>query len=218
VSTGKLSITEHFFDVPKDYSKPEDGTIRIFARSARKHEVPIVPDPSKDTKLPWMVYLQGGPGMSCRSPQNYPWTHKMLDNGYQMLYLDQRGTGLSTPISASTLQKVGGVREQVEYLRLFRADNNVRDAEAIRQALTEGEPDAKRKWSTVGQSFGGFCTLTYLSLYPQALRECFLFGGLGPLVNSPDDVYKRLYKKVLDRNDAYYNKYPEDVARVKQIL
>ena len=29
----KLSVTEHFFDVPKDYSKPDSGTIRLFARS-----------------------------------------------------------------------------------------------------------------------------------------------------------------------------------------
>jgi pimeloyl-ACP methyl ester carboxylesterase len=218
MSTGKLSITEHFFEVPKDHSKPGEGTIRIFARSARKHENPITPDPSKDTKLPWLLYLQGGPGMSCRSPQNYPFTQKMLDNGYQMLYLDQRGTGLSTPISASTLQEIGGVQQQVDFLRLFRADSIVRDAEAIRQALIADEPEEKRKWSTVGQSFGGFCTLTYLSLYPQALRECFMFGGLAPLVSSPDDVYKRLYKRVLERNDVYYSKYPEDVARVKQIL
>jgi pimeloyl-ACP methyl ester carboxylesterase len=142
----------------------------------------------------------------------------MLDNGYQMLYLDPRGTGLSTPISASTLHRIGSVQQQVDYMRFFRADSIVRDAEAIRQALTADEPEEKRKWSTIGQSFGGFCTLTYLSLYPKGLRECFLFGGLGPLVSSPDDVYRRLYKKVRERNDAYYSKYPEDVARVKQIL
>lgn len=52
---GKLKVTEHFFDVPKDYSKPESGNIRVFARSVKKNEVPIVSDNSKEKEqLPWM--------------------------------------------------------------------------------------------------------------------------------------------------------------------
>lgn len=54
---GKLKVTEHFFDVPKDYSKPDGGTIRIFARSVKKNETPIVPDTSKDKdQPPWLVF------------------------------------------------------------------------------------------------------------------------------------------------------------------
>ena len=33
----------------------------------------------------------GGPGFGCRSPQNYGWTDKALDKGYQIIFLDQRG-------------------------------------------------------------------------------------------------------------------------------
>ena len=52
---GKLRVTEHFFDVPKDYSKPDGGTIRVFARSVRKHDLPIIPESSKEKEqLPWM--------------------------------------------------------------------------------------------------------------------------------------------------------------------
>ena len=40
-----------------------------------------------------------------------------------MLFLDQRGTGLSTTVTAAGLGKVGGVREQVGYLKKFRADS-----------------------------------------------------------------------------------------------
>ncbi|KAH0139593.1 alpha/beta-hydrolase, partial [Aureobasidium melanogenum] len=98
---GKLRVTEHFFDVPKDYSKPDSGTIRIFARSVRKHESPADPSDhdAKKSQLPWMVFLNGGPGGPCRHPSAYPFTWTILDKGYQMLYLDQRGTGLSTPIT-----------------------------------------------------------------------------------------------------------------------
>lgn len=135
-----------------------------------------------------------------------------------MLFLDPRGTGLSTPVTATTLQKIGKTEAQVDYLRLFRADSIVRDAEAIRKALTHDYPEDKKKWSTIGQSFGGFCTLTYLSFYPEYLRESFLFGGLAPIVDSPDDVYRRLTCKVKERNQAYYAKYPEDISKVRQIL
>ncbi|KAK5126376.1 hypothetical protein LTR85_010612 [Meristemomyces frigidus] len=216
---GKLKITEHFFDVPKDYSKPQGGTIRVFARSVKKHDTSVVPETSKDKEqLPWMCYLQGGPGMECRSPQSYPWTQTVLDRGYQLLYLDQRGTGLSTPVTASTLQMRGYNDVQAKYLKLYRADSIVKDCEAIRQALTADYPDEKKKWSIMGQSFGGFCSITYLSFHPEGLREAFLFGGLQPLVKSPDEVYRRLYKRVSRRNEAYYAKCPDDIDRVKAIM
>lgn len=70
---------------------------------------------------------------------------------------------------------------QAQYLKLYRADSIVRDCEAIRQALTTDYPAEKKKWSTIGQSFGGFCTITYLSFYPGGVRESFMFGGLQPL-------------------------------------
>jgi len=216
--TGKLKITEHFFDVPKDYNNPSNGTIKVFARSARKHET--FPNESKNTEpLPWMVYLNGGPGNECRPPQHYHFTQTLLDKGYQLLCLDQRGTGLSTPVTASTLQMRGEEDVQARYLKLYRADSIVRDCESIRQTLTADELDeAKKKWSIMGQSFGGFCSITYLSFYPQGLREAFLFGGLQPLVALSDEVYKALYKKVKQRNEAYYAKYPSDVAHVRKIL
>ncbi|KAK5184304.1 hypothetical protein LTR16_009997, partial [Cryomyces antarcticus] len=70
----------------------------------------------------------------------------------------------------------------------------------------------------MGQSFGGFCSITYLSFFPEGLKEAFLCGGLQPLVKGPDEVYRRLYKKVIQRNESYYQKYPEDVERVKSIV
>lgn len=36
--------------------------------------------------------------------------------------------------------------------------------------------------------------------------------------SGPDEVYDRLYKKVIQRNEAYYQKYPEDVDRVRKIV
>ena len=39
----------------------------------------------------------------------------------------------------------------------------VKDCEAIRKTLTTDFPEGKKKWSAMGQSFGGFCCVTYLS-------------------------------------------------------
>lgn len=142
----------------------------------------------------------------------------ILDRGYHVLCLDQRGTGLSSPLSASTLGLRGDDPVQANYLKSFRADSIVRDCEAIRKALTKDYPKEKQKWSVMGQSFGGFCCTTYLSQFPDGLREVFLLGGLPPLVDEPEEVYRRLYKKVIQRNETYYQKYPEDVGRVKQIV
>ncbi|KAF8863464.1 alpha/beta-hydrolase [Acephala macrosclerotiorum] len=215
---GKLRVSELFFEVPKDYAKPERGHIQLFARSVTRHERPVIPlsedEQLKKDQKPWFVYLQGGPGCSCPPPQNHPITNVVLDKGYQMLYLDQRGTGLSNPITAATLADQGDVQRQADYLKLFRADSIVKDCEAIRKTLTKEYPEELRKWSVFGQSFGGFCILTYLSKYPHGLREAFASGGLAPVGKTPEQVYKATYRKVVERNKAYYHKYPEDVDAV----
>lgn len=80
-----------------------------------------------------------------------------------MLFLDQRGTGLSSTLTAGTLARQGDAIKQAEYLKNFRADSIVRDCEAIRDVLTQDYPPDQRRWSILGQSFGGFCAVTYLS-------------------------------------------------------
>lgn len=61
---------------------------------------------------------------------------------------------------------------QAKYLKLYRADSIVRDCEAVRLALTDGWPEERKKWSVMGQSFGGFCSITYLSFYPEVSAAC----------------------------------------------
>ena len=112
---------------------------------------------------------------------------------------------------------MGEAEKQAEYLKLFRADSIVKDCEAVRQLLTEDYPEEETKWSICGQSFGGFCCVNYLSRFPESLREVFTTGGLPPLVDGPDEVYKKLLGKVYERNMAYYGKYSEDVERAGKI-
>lgn len=79
---------------------------------------------------------------------------------------DQRGTGRSSGITPANLSSRGEPAEQAAYLRCFRADSIVRDAEAIRCMLVPPSCHGGR-WSVLGQSFGGFCCATYLSFAPQ---------------------------------------------------
>lgn len=192
--------------------------IRIFCRAAERLETPIVPSLSNDPK-PWLVYIPGGPGFGASAPQDMGLTGMIVDRGYRFLCFDHRGMGLSTPVTSDSVLSQGDLPAQIEYLKQFRADNAVRDLEAIRKALTSGFPVEKRKWSLWGQSYGGFVTLTYLSYYPQGLREVFSTGGLAPITQKqPDEIYRRLWAKVLERDRKYFAKYPEDQQRMITIM
>src|SRR5207244_11405806 len=92
-----------------------------------------------------------------------------------------------------------------------RAASSVLDAEVIRREF------GVEQWSVLGQSFGGFCVTAYLSRAPQALREAFITGGLPPIGLHTDEVYRRTYPRVHERNLRYYERYPEDRARVIEV-
>ena len=140
------------------------------------------------------------------------WLERALRD-YRVCLLDQRGTGLSSPVLAQTLARLGNPAAQADFLRQFRADSIVRDCEVVRQELAGDE-----RWSVLGQSYGGFCVCTYLSLAPGGLNAAIVTGGLPSLGRGPDDVYRATYRRVIDRNRRYYKRYPEDVERVRRIV
>ncbi|KAM5351646.1 hypothetical protein ACJ41O_004369 [Fusarium nematophilum] len=226
---GQLNVTELFFKVPLDYTDPNGNSITLFARRVTKNEVPIFPPDEDDEESsakdstgaapkPYLVYLEGGPGFGNREPQDHPLTRPALARGYQVLLLDHRGVGLSTPVSAEMLKLVpGGVEGRVRYLSLMRQDNTVRDCEAVRKCLTASWPASKQPWSIFGQSYGGFVSLSYLSMHPEGLREVFLTGGLAPVGKTVDQVYDATFRRVAQRNEQYYAKFPEDVDTVRRI-
>lgn len=61
----------------------------------------------------------------------------------------QRGTGLSTPLTVSSMSQFKSADELADFLKYFRADNIVNDAEFIRVRLV---PDAG-PWTILGQVF-----------------------------------------------------------------
>jgi pimeloyl-ACP methyl ester carboxylesterase len=199
-----MIITDRSFTVPLDHAQPGGATIELFAREV------AAPGRQADS-LPWLLFLQGGPGFGAPRPAgDGGWLERALKD-YRVLLLDQRGTARSSPANRRTLDGLTP-QQQAGYLALFRADSIVADAELIRPQVTGGGP-----WSVLGQSFGGFCTTTYLSFAPQGLREALLTGGLPGLSTHADDVYRQTYPKVAELNQAHYERYPLDVAQARRI-
>jgi pimeloyl-ACP methyl ester carboxylesterase len=194
-------LTEREHSVPLDHSEPGGEKFTVFTRE--------LADPAGSDR-PYLLFLQGGPGFEATRPTAPPsgWMKRALKD-YRVLLMDQRGTGRSTPVGA----EIPGTtpQDQAAYLTHFRADAIVRDAELIRREL---EVD---RWSVLGQSFGGFTSLTYLSIAPEGLREVFNTGGMSPIGHPVDDVYGATYRRLIEKNEAYFGRYPEDRKRVDEI-
>jgi pimeloyl-ACP methyl ester carboxylesterase len=196
------TLIEREHSVPLDHARPDGPRITVFTREVR------APD---GADRPYLVFLQGGPGFEAARPTSPPsgWMKRAIQD-YRVLLLDQRGTGRSTPVGSEI--PGDSPDEQASYLAHFRADSIVRDAEQIR-----GELGVER-WTVLGQSFGGFTSMTYLSIAPEGLREVLITGGLSPIGRPVDDIYGATYRKLLDRNRRYFERYPDDRARVREIL
>ncbi len=197
-----LVTTEHRLDLPLDHDHPGGETIEVFAREVAAHD-------GRDR--PFLVFLQGGPGSEAPRPVGEPaapsWLARALVD-YRVLMLDQRGTGLSTPWGPP------GPDPRADATRLthLRADSIVRDAECFR-----GHLDVER-WSLLGQSFGGFCSLRYLSVAAASLREVLITGGLSPVGRAPDEVYAATYAVMRRLNEDHHRRYPEDRDRLERLL
>jgi pimeloyl-ACP methyl ester carboxylesterase len=201
VATPGLQFVEHEFSIPLDHAQPDGERITVFAREVADLD-------GRDRPL--LLFLQGGPGHEAARPTRNPSAPGWLDRALQdfrVLMLDQRGTGRSSPIGAGALAGLDP-DEQARYLTHFRADSIVRDAEWIRRAL------GVERWSVLGQSFGGMCVVSYLSIAPEGLREAFITGGLPPVGARIDDVYRATYARVLTACRRHYERFPGDRARV----
>lgn len=198
-----IRYTPHTFTVPLDYQVPDGETIQVFARS-------ITSAKDNDQHKPWLVFFQGGPGFpSPRATAASGWMKRALQQ-FRVLLLDQRGTGNSSVITHQTLAHLSP-ELQAEYLSHFRADNIVRDAEFIRKQWNISQ------WAILGQSFGGFCSLTYLSLFPQSLLRSYITGGVPSLTRHPDDVYRATYQRTIEKNTAFFTQFPLAQSICKKI-
>lgn len=202
-------VREHLVEVPLNWFDSRDTrTIKIFARE-------LVDPQRRDEQLPCLLFLQGGPGgKSPRPTARNGWIAEALKN-YRVILLDQRGTGRSHRIEGKSLIGLSPA-QAADYLACFRADSIVADAEYLRKNCFGDRP-----WSTLGQSYGGFVTLTYLSQAPEGLHSCFITGGLAGLQPDADEVYAHTYPQVVAKNRIFYQRYPhleKQIARIADKL
>jgi pimeloyl-ACP methyl ester carboxylesterase len=197
-----FELTEHRLEVPLVHGSDDPRTIGIFAR--------VVSSPDGRDR-PFLLFLQGGPGHEAPRPVALPsapsWLERALRD-YRVVMLDQRGTGLSTPYGAAGVDPVA----DAERLTHFRADAIVQDAELLREHL------GAAGWSVLGQSFGGFCALHYLSVAPGSLREVFFTGGLPPVGRPVDEIYAATYDRMRTLSFRHYDRFPADRARFARLL
>ena len=186
--------------VPLHRGAEDGGGIEVFVRE-------LVHPARRDQDLPLLLFLQGGPGGRSPRPTRGGWIARALQD-FRVVLLDQRGTGRSSRITGAGMVRFPDARAAADHLLAFRADSIVADAEHVRATLYGG-----RRWTTLGQSYGGFITLTYLSRAPQALERCLITGGLPALHPDARELYRRTYPRVAAKVRRFYGRYPGDVAR-----
>lgn len=210
-SVPSLRLRDHRFTVPLDYSQGLQSStkITVFARE-------VVAVGKEEQTLPYLLFLQGGPGFECRPPtESSGWIQKVTEQ-FRLILMDQRGTGLSTPLSVSSMSQFKSGEDLADFLKYFRADSIVNDAEFIRVRLV---PNAG-PWTILGQSYGGFCAVTYLSFAPQGLTQALLTGGIPPIGHgcTADSVYRACFEQIMHQNEKYYKRYPQDIKIVQELV
>ncbi|MEE1296821.1 MAG: alpha/beta fold hydrolase [Bifidobacterium sp.] len=204
-----LYVQDHSIEVPLDWTGHEPGrgfdgrSISLFYR------VVCAPEHVHDD-LPLLLFLQGGPGGASPrplTPDSDGWIAEAIKH-FRLVLPDQRGTGRSSHVDGTLIAGMSP-DEGAWYLKRFLADSIVRDFEHLRRTQFAGS-----QWVTLGQSYGGFLTLTYLSLFPAALAASFTTGGIPHVPADATEVYEHTFPRMAAKSEQFYARYPQDRARV----
>lgn len=200
-----MTWIEHELEVPLDHGALGGPTLRLFAREV----VPI----GESRERPALLFLQGGPGGAAPRPRTKDgWIGAALAAGFRVVLLDQRGTGRSTPIDPAL--PPDDDEAAAAYLARFRADAIVADAERLRRELL----GVDGRWTLLGQSFGGFIALHYLSVAPDALAGVMITGGLPSLERSALEVYRACFAVLERKTRRFAERHPREVATLRALL
>ena len=167
-------------EVPLDYHHPEAGKLAVHITLAPALREGARPDP--------VFVLAGGPGQAGSDILG------LLESGLRKLratrdivFIDQRGTGLSGKLDCDDTREVDDLDEagQLQLIgkcmgslnkpfALYNTENSARDLEQIRIALGYGQIDL---W---GGSYGTRLAQAYARLFPAATRAVILDGVAAP--------------------------------------
>jgi pimeloyl-ACP methyl ester carboxylesterase len=211
-----LAVEDHSIKVPLDWrgNRPGEGfegqTLSLFYR------VVTAPDRINDD-LPLLVFFQGGPGGAGPrplSPSSDGWITEAIKH-FRVVLPDQRGTGRSSCIDSNAMRRIEpqGAQAQADYLKRFLAGSIVRDFEHLRRTEFGGQ-----RWVTLGQSYGGFLTLAYLSLFPEGVAASFTTGGIPHVPADATEVYEHTFPRMVAKTEQYYQRYPLDQQRIATVV
>ena len=184
---------------PRPPRRPDDH--RVHPRGGRPRRArPAVP------RVP-----PGRPGFEATRPTSPPsgWMKRALAE-YRVLLLDQRGTGRSTPVGPEIPGETAA--DQAAYLTHFRADSIVRDAEldprgARRRPLERPRPELRRlHLADLPLDRAGGPARRRSS--PAACRRS---AGPSTTSTAPRGSAR------CEANRRYFERYPDDRARVREI-
>ena len=204
-----LHVEDRAITVPLDWRGSEPGGTVSGQQLSLFYRVLTAPEHVHDD-LPLLVYLQGGPGGAGPrplDPHSDGWIAEAVRH-FRVILPDQRGTGRSSPVDSHVMARFSTVRERADYLKHFLADSIVRDFEHLRLTAFNG-----RQWVTLGQSYGGFLTLTYLSLFPGGVSASFTTGGIPHVPASVTEVYEHTFPRMARKTAQFYERYPQDRQR-----
>ncbi len=233
-----LYVEDHSIDVPLDWRGLEPALLAVgstMRRGAIAAPIAGAPESAKlfyrvvcspeniNADLPLLVYLQGGPGGESPrplSPTSDGWMAEAVKH-FRIVLPDQRGTGRSGRVSGKSIEALGrraeaaganGARAQADFLKRYLASSIVRDFEYLRLTQFGGKP-----WVTLGQSYGGFLTLTYLSLFPEGVAASFTCGGIPHVPANAAEVYAHTFPRMVAKTKQFYERYPQDVERLSAL-
>jgi pimeloyl-ACP methyl ester carboxylesterase len=165
------------FEVPLNHEEPQGETIRL--------HVAVIPASGKAPKSDPLFFFAGGPGQSAVDSAPLMWpVFSQLVKQRDIVLIDQRGTGQSTPLDCPQdetldlaaddellLQKT---RECLESLttdvRFFTSRQAVEDVEFVREALGYSQ------MNVMGVSYGTRMAQLVLREHPDRVRSIVLDG------------------------------------------
>jgi pimeloyl-ACP methyl ester carboxylesterase len=194
----KLDVECGFVRVPEDRAHPNGRMITVPAAVIHASTAHPARDP--------IVFLDGGPSFGAISsfPPDFYFNHAGYSANRDVILVDTRGTGLSTPrlgcpefdrAEVRAFYSKPSVNSQV--LPIYRAAirhchdrftargidlaaynsaESAADLEALRLAL------GVHRWNMFGVSADGTLALTYMRLYPHALRSVVIDSGMSTQV------------------------------------
>jgi proline iminopeptidase len=208
-----IHVEDYSCTVPLDWNGNQPGqgfqgdAINLFYR--------VLCSPERvNQDLPLLLFLQGGPGGAGPrplDPHSDGWIAEALKH-FRIVLPDQRGTGRSQQVDAQSVSEFEDPRAAALFLKRFLADSIVRDFEHLRRTVFNN-----RKWVTLGQSYGGFLTLSYLSYFPEGINAAFTTGGIPHIPADASEVYRHTFPRMKAKTEQYYARYPQDVERVAKV-